>query len=192
MDATEALSLMDEVRPSCIPCSLWFIDRDCCKDMLLANLMAAMTFSDEGPNVTEMNNIPLSEIEHSVHAILNHSPPVIEPSISAPPPPPSVPSATKPWQRSSLPCPTTFTPWSKPIGEWIRKALDIITKIEEESLKIEATLVLPDDFACRNTVQVAQIWVLLEVAAMHVNSVGHSLRIKSKKCLITKRRYLSY
>jgi hypothetical protein len=177
VDAVEVSGLTDEVRPSCLPRFSWFIDRDCCKNVIIADLMAAMTLSDEGSNVTEMNKIPLSEIENSVHAILNHVPPVLEPSVSVPPPPPPAPSAIRPWQRSSLPRPAAFTPRSKPIGASVRKALDIITTIEKESLKVEATLASPDDFDCTNVVQVAQIRVLLDAAAAHVDSAGRSLKL---------------
>jgi hypothetical protein len=170
VDAVEVSGSMNEVRQSCIPRSLWFVDGDSCKDTVIADLLAAMSLSDEGPSITEINKIPLGEIEHSVYAILDHAPPAI-------PPPPPAPSATRPWQRSSLPRPAAFTPRSKPIGARVRKAQDIITTIEKETLKVKATLALPDDFDRTNVVQVAQIRVLLDAAAAHVDSAGRSLKL---------------
>jgi hypothetical protein len=58
----------------------------------------------------------------------------------------------------------------------VRKALDIIAKVETEIFETEATLFLPDSFDGGDHAQVAQMWVLLDAATAHVDSAGQSLK----------------
>jgi hypothetical protein len=208
-DAMNASNISDEVGLSY--CLLFMITdrRFLVKMASLSDLVTSLTLTDEGPNVTEqpsklwsfqaskdlplparISNIPFSEVEHSVHAVLQNEQPFFDTSVApsadaslSPPAPPATPEsfppcspAAKPWQKSGLPRPDAFSPSGKPVSAWVRKALDIIAKVETEILETEATLFLPDGFDGGDPAQVAQMRVLLDVAAAHVDSAGQSLK----------------
>lgn len=145
----------------------------------------------------EIHNVTITEVERSIGAVLHAQlsspdlPLATHPSASVPVAHPSIPVVNmpipnsamtfppppdKPLHRANLPRPAAFAPPHKPVGAWVKKALDIITQIEEKTHEVNATLTLPDHFDGRNAAQVAQMRVFLAAAAEHVDSAGQSLK----------------
>jgi hypothetical protein len=70
-----------------------------------------------------------------------------------------------------------FAPPCKPIGAWVKKALDVITQVEKQTCDVYATLTPPKNFDVGNAVQVAQMHVLVQMAAEHIDSAEQSLKL---------------
>jgi hypothetical protein len=70
-----------------------------------------------------------------------------------------------------------FAPPRKPVGAWVKKALDVITQVEEQTRDVYATLTPPENFDVGNPAQVAHMRVLVQMAAEHVDSAGQSLKL---------------
>jgi hypothetical protein len=60
---------------------------------------------------------------------------------------------------------------------WVKKALDIITQVEEQTCDVYATLTPPENFDVENAAQVAHMCVLVQMAAEHIDSAGQSLKL---------------
>ena len=140
----------------------------------------------------EINPIALPEVERSIDIVLHAQsmslPPASLPSVSMPVVHLSLPamsarssslmsSSFHPGQSANLSHPTASVPCSKPIRAWVTKALDIITKVEEQTREVYTTLVLPEDFDLGNLTQVTQMRVLLQLATERIDSRGKSLKL---------------
>lgn len=157
----------------------------------LADLITAVTLTDDGSYNTDqvnklwssrsefqatkaphlpldINPVTIPEVERSISAVLH-----VQPDLSATHPSASIPVALSPLPSiSSAP-----TPGSKPISAWVKKALDVITRVEEQSREVYATLVLSEDFDLGSATHVARMRMRLQRAAEHVDSAGQSLKV---------------
>jgi hypothetical protein len=79
--------------------------------------------------------------------------------------------------NTTTPSPPVSSNPHEPVRATVRKALKIITKIEEETIEIASKLVLPDKFNSGNVEHVSQMRMQLDAAVTHVDSAGRSLKL---------------
>jgi hypothetical protein len=191
--------------------------------MWLADLITAVTLTDDGPNVAEQPSklftsrgefqqsraaryatdpyhIPISEVEHSVHTLLNNLPPSVasgsspqtDPTFASCPAPKSLslrPLNTDARRTANLHRPASHHLAPKSVRAVVQRALNIINKVEARVPEIEALITLPDDFNGGNADQVARMWTQVDIAAKHVDSAGQSLKaIRRKEPKVLERK----
>ena len=147
----------------------------------LADLLTTMTLTDEGPNAVEQQS--QLEMSHSESQLPTTS---LNPSLRDPPISQGIQSGIALHTVSQhFPSPSNnssnlLTPIAvphEPMKAAVRKALQIITKIEGDTSQIATKLVLPDKFNYRSAEEVSRLRQQLDVAAAHVDSAGRSLKL---------------
>jgi hypothetical protein len=129
--------------------------------------------TDEGPNELP-SQLGMQRKSNQPTTAHSEPPPTMSTSLLVCDPPlrQSVGSAST--ESSNLFAPISIP---KPVKAAVRKVLDIITKIKEETAQIAVQLILPEEFDSKNEEEVSQMRMRLRTASTHVESAGRSLKL---------------